>query len=234
MNKRMIGFLMATVLLLSMCIGAHAQEAGFLGTWYLESMAMEGVTLNAADLGMSMTMTVNENGTVEMVMFGETASYTWEMKDGAVVVEMDGNAMALTLDGGKLTMTDGDGISVFGREPVVSAEGAEASPVREDVTLADFSGSWQGAYMTMPGMRMPVAEMGMEFSVVVQGSTASLNIMGFEKENLSCAMDGYSLVIDGFDPGESNEPMPFFLHEDNTLSCGTGNDVVLWFERAQE
>ena len=229
MRKRIMGLLMAMILLLSVSFGAHAQESGFLGTWYLESMEEGGEIMLAAEYGMSISITFFEGGTAEMEAFGETESFTWTLQDGAAVVEMDGETMALTLDGDQLVAAEGDGTMIFGREPVVSAE---VSPVREDVTLEDFAGSWQGTHVAMSGMRMPVAEMGIELGLVVQGNTATLDVFGFEQD-LACAMDGHTLVSDGFELYESDS-MRFFLHEDGALSCDTGDDLVLWFERAQE
>ena len=41
-----------------------AEEESVLGTWYLKEAVMEGLTLQASDLGMSVTMEFGEDGTL--------------------------------------------------------------------------------------------------------------------------------------------------------------------------
>jgi len=194
MGKRIIGFVLAMALLLSMSVGAHAQETGFLGTWHLESMEEDGEIMIAADYGMSISVTFFEDGVGEMEAFGETESFTWTLQDGAAVVEMDGETIAFTLDGNQLVATEGGTAMVFGREPVASAE--------------DFAGSWQGTDQSyidtlfvcvaaeVGETTIDAAMIGRYDVIFYADGTASFTIGGVDLQGCTWRDDGTIITLD--------------------------------------
>ena len=96
----------------------------FLGTWHADTMVIEGVTLNAADIGLVMELTLTDDG-VAALFDGDSVDYgTWTFEDGAAYV--DGTVLTLTEDG-KLCMEE-DGVIMF----FAAAEPAELPPVPVD------------------------------------------------------------------------------------------------------
>ena len=244
MNKRFTVFLLVMTLFLSVSFAAHAQEAGFLGAWYLISAEYNGATTDIASLGFSITLTFYEGASAELSM-GMPVSCIWTMQDNAVMLtaESAGIAGVCVLDEDRLTLTSDDGsVMIFGRE---AAEWIEGYAVREDVTFEDFYGSWRATNMTLggwEGMKFPTEENGI-VELVIQGSTATLvaqietplRVIDQKEENLACTMDGYMLVI------ARGVPARFVLHQNGTLSwladdiaAGEGIDGFgFLFERAE-
>ena len=133
-------------LLLMVCMVAllvPAMAEGVVGTWYAVSMSEGEMTISPADMGMSVTMTLNEDGTAMLESSGmdepQTGSWTQD-GDKVIIVDANGEEEEAILADGTLTLTEGEMIMVFSQEePQNSAAAAEA-------VLADsedaFYGTW--------------------------------------------------------------------------------------------
>ena len=138
-----------------MLIPAMAEES-VAGTWYVFRMNMKGVDINPADMGMTWTLTLNEDGTFAsaMGMMGqnEETNGTWTFEDGKVNITTDGNTQSLIYADGTLTIDMGEeGNAVFSQEvPQASAKGAVVAAESEDA----FLGEWDIAGVDMMGMYM--------------------------------------------------------------------------------
>ena len=89
-----------------------AAPDGPVGGYILDSMTMEGTTIDAemlASLGMTAYIEFFEDGTGTIDLMGETEDFEWE--DDTIYA--DGEALTFTLEGDVLTVTDGDGVMVF-------------------------------------------------------------------------------------------------------------------------
>ena len=91
----------------------------YLGTWYGATMQEEGMTVNLADMGMEMTISLNADGTAAVFSDGESQPAAWSVADGMalLVVAGDSEATALTLADGALIVDYSDGLVLtFTRE----------------------------------------------------------------------------------------------------------------------
>jgi len=94
-----------------------AKEA-FIGSWKLAGMITDGEEATAEDIamldafGMSVGLNVNEDGTCELIMFGEPLDGTWEAKSATEAkFTIDGSPITATIADGKLKM-DEDGYAM--------------------------------------------------------------------------------------------------------------------------
>lgn len=90
------------------CGGGSDNKANFVGDWTLESMGDSTMTITADDLstlGLSVTMTVKEDGTGKLSMMDEPIDFTWEAKSATEMTmkSPDTSASTLTLADGKLS-----------------------------------------------------------------------------------------------------------------------------------
>ena len=97
--KKLFCVMLALVMACAMLAVTAEDAADYLGDWYLVEMKMGDTGMNPSDLGMNMTMTVNEDGTVTEM---ET-SFT----DGVLVGTHEGEEVIVELnDNGTLSITN--------------------------------------------------------------------------------------------------------------------------------
>lgn len=150
MKKR---FALAFAAILALCLalvgcgggggGGEAADpkANFIGTWEIQSMEQDGESMSEEDLammrelGLSVYLVLNEDGTGSIEMFGEALEGTWEAKNATTgTFTAEDQTVDMTLEGGTLTMTQEgtDTRMVF----------AQIDP--EDMVTPDTSGSTDG------------------------------------------------------------------------------------------
>ena len=174
-------------------------EAGapFVGSWYCTEMELEGTPLDPVALGLDFLMTLNADGTAELTMSGEQELGTWNVQDGVAFVE--GTAITLGEDG-TLCMDDGESKMIF-----TSAEsytpsapepaGAELETVH--ASFEDFVGTWTATVMETEGMRLNVADLGLEMTLTLgEDGTATLFSFGEEDTAAWTYADG-AADVDG-------------------------------------
>lgn len=114
-------------------VGAEGEP--YLGTWHGVSMEMEGSTITFAALGMTMTLTFNDDGTMVMSDGEESERYTWTVEDGAAVIDtirasmLEDGTLCLEQEGAKMIFSRGEaGKSepTPASEPAASSGGAPA------------------------------------------------------------------------------------------------------------
>lgn len=128
--KRILSLLLA---LLLFCIPAMAEDTDtaltsvpvgeegipFLGEWRLEAIEMDGTSMNPAQLGMEMVITLTEDGLVSLYDGSETMQATWFVSYGVAVV--DGALLKLREDG-KLVLEEEGGMMIFTQGEVAASE----------------------------------------------------------------------------------------------------------------
>lgn len=118
-NKILIALLTLVLILgLSACGSDSKSEANFTGVWVLESMENEGEVINMEDfsaLGLSGTMTLNEDLTLSIDLFGEVSEGKWKAKNATTMsMNADGQGSGEgVLKDGKLVMEEDDSKLVF-------------------------------------------------------------------------------------------------------------------------
>ena len=117
--KKNVALLLAVVLCLSLfaACGAKAEPTSFIGTWNMTKMEMGGETMNMADyaeLGLVITMTLNEDKTASLDMYDEVEAGSWDVSGSRVKITFDEfGTMNGSLSGSTLTFKEGDTKLVF-------------------------------------------------------------------------------------------------------------------------
>lgn len=128
---------LASALALSLVLvgcGGGSQAPDPTGEWTLYEMTSEDPA-NAAspedvqtmtDYGLSVTMTLNEDGTGSMNAFGEVLDVTWEQGDEGLTISLGGSpATASINENGMLSVDVGDGdFMIFQRTDAAAADAA--------------------------------------------------------------------------------------------------------------
>jgi hypothetical protein len=138
-TKRMTA-LVAVMILLLACMGVAGCSGGgdatkaYVGDWKLVEMSSEGESMSADDLaamealGLSVKMTVNEDKTFSIDLFGEQESGTWEARSATEAsFTIDGTAVKATLKDGKLTLADSENTLVFEKGTASASKSSAAS-----------------------------------------------------------------------------------------------------------
>ncbi len=167
MLKKFTALLLAVFMLTAL---ATAQSAEYTGVWYLLSIESEGVTLNPADMGMEMTITLNDDGSGLVSSTGEEETpATWTLEDDVLTVVAEEDPLSLVLnEEGQLVASIEGTTMIFDREPPVAGFEAAAEVAAEDI--ADFDGTWNITMVNAYGMVVPfaaMAESGLEDATVL-------------------------------------------------------------------
>lgn len=128
---------LASALALSLVLvgcGGGSQAPDPTGEWTLYEMTSEDPA-NAAspedvqtmtDYGLSVTMTLNEDGTGSMNAFGEVLDVTWEQGDEGLTINLEGSPASASIDeNGMLSVDAGGGdYMVFQKADAAAADAA--------------------------------------------------------------------------------------------------------------
>ena len=128
--KRILSLLTAMLLFCAPVMAEYTEEAlnpvpvgeeglPFLGEWHLESIEMDGTSMNPSQLGMEMVITLTEDGLVTVYDGLETMAATWFVSYGVAVV--DGALLQLREDG-KLFLEDEGGVMIFAQGEAAASE----------------------------------------------------------------------------------------------------------------
>ena len=176
--KRFTAIICAAVMLTAYVFAGAAfaaEKEDIVGTWYIKSMVEAGIEIDASTLsamGMSMTLTLNEDGTAVMEMTGQDAEEgTWSFEDSVLIFEVE---TPFTVEDGLLTMSTDSESAIFSRE---AAEAVDASlaPAVADPEAEDFEGDWNATNYVALGIPMPLAMGGIKISVTIKDGKAFLH-----------------------------------------------------------
>lgn len=237
--------MMAMLLMLALLVcGAAAEAADVTGTWYLNEVRMDGVTLNPSGLGMEMTMELKEGGAATIsTAAGEeivTMEGEWTQDGATVTVSVEGDPMAMVLDeAGNLVADEPEtGVTmVYGRE-LKTFEAFDPGPVKADVTVSDFDGTWTATLVEMYGQQLSPAAMGV--SIVIELKDGVGSVTQFAEDGSSTTYDVTGELADGIltitntaEDGASSS-MPLTLYESGMMSYTEIPMGVIYFEQAVE
>ena len=221
---------LAALVILSMLLGAVAlaEAADAAGTWYLIEMVEDGQSINPADLGLTITLTLNDDGSAVMDS-GEGMEGTWTQDGDSVIVTIDGDAMDFALADGTLTAAEDDMTMVFSRDTV---EGFAPAAVVEATAIEDFNGTWEAYKAGIMGMYIDVEQLGENVSVTIENGVVSLGGSMFEDSEDTQAIemnfvDGVlSMAVDE----ENGGSFSFQLLEDGNLVMTMNMDEETSFD----
>lgn len=142
--------------------------AAYLGVWVMTGMESSGVQMGVATMemfGLTMTLTLNADGTCVVDGMGQTESGTWRataqgisITDPTETVEfVYENDMLITEQGGSKMMLTREGA------PHAVVEAVAAEPVM-NVPAEAFEGAWELTTANVFGMNVTAADMGVTMS----------------------------------------------------------------------
>lgn len=122
MTKKMTGRIVLACVLAMLCLGLFAcsessadAKKAYIGQWKLVEMTENGEAVAAEDMamldsmGMTIDLTVNEDGTFDLTFFGESQKGDWEAKSATeATFTVEGDSVPATLKDGKLTLSESD------------------------------------------------------------------------------------------------------------------------------
>ena len=123
-------------------------------------MVLGETAYNPADLGMSITLNLKEDGSLEGDLAGDPLSGEWSVREGTVCVSIDGTESPGHLEEGRLVLENGDQKMVFARPDAAEEFRGPSLPPAEEQAAEDsaaFSGIWQAEWMLADGMTMPAS-----------------------------------------------------------------------------
>lgn len=103
-------------------VGCGADKSNYTGEWKLaygsdENLDADSIALMDS-LGMSVTLTLNDDGTGALNLFGDTQEVKWEASSNEEgKITLDGSEAAMTLEEGELTITDKTDASMTFKRP---------------------------------------------------------------------------------------------------------------------
>jgi len=151
--------LVSLILVLCMAcllIPAMAEEA-VTGDWFLQTMEMEGRTIQAAQVGYLIKMTLNEDGTCKMDAMGQVSDGTWTMEGTTITVTVDDSPASGEVADGTITLAQEGGAMIFSRE---ETKGIEIAAAVTAESAEAFYGEYTWAYLGVEGTVMDPAAMG--------------------------------------------------------------------------
>lgn len=126
MAKKLVAVFMTLACACTLCLalvgcGGGDSKANFVGAWELETI--EDADLGTVDatilkqMNMPINMTLNEDGSADFIMFGQSIDATWKADSATqMTLTLAGEGDAIfTLAEGKLTSDDGETTMIFTR-----------------------------------------------------------------------------------------------------------------------
>ncbi len=238
-------------IVLALCVGcmllpAVAEEADFLGEWFLIKLVMGETEIDPSMMGLSISMTFNEGGTgtAATIQGGEeeTHEFTWEQRDGQLVMISDGEEGPITLEDGLMKIASPSGDMILSREAPASAVAAEPVAAESEET---FLGTWSATRVNMEGTMISldmVAAMGLnlEAKLTIEAGKVTVSFAFMSDEPV--VYEGESAFADGvlqMTMPEGQEPVVIQLLDSGELLCTltdstTGTALPLYFAPAEE
>ncbi|MDY4138803.1 MAG: leucine-rich repeat protein [Eubacteriales bacterium] len=171
------------------------EGSAFLGTWYGQTMEMEGSAFSLADFGIVMQLTFNEDGTMTLFDGEEEDTGAWTVSGGVALI--DGSQAVLQADGTLCMEEDGTKV-IFTREDEASAPvstPAPAAPVGDGG--AAFFGTWYGQTMEMEGSAFSLADFGLVMQLTFNEDGTMTLFDGEEEDTGTWTVSGGVALIDG-------------------------------------
>ncbi len=190
--KKLASVILAAILALSL-LPALAEQADFLGVWYLQSYSINGQHMEAADLGMSMVLELAADGAgAARPLNGpdESLEMNWREENGQVLVNQQGVDMVLTVEGEELRLeAEQEGavmILIFTRtapELLTAPEGEEVAIE----SVEQLNGTWTLLGLQSGGTYVDgeaLEQMGLTYGLVFADGSCTVYVMDQEVSTL--------------------------------------------------
>lgn len=123
--SRKLGIIAVLACMLVMCfalVGCGPDKSSYTGEWNLaygsdENLDADSIALMDS-LGLSVKLTLNDDGTGSLDLFGERMEAKWEASSSTEgKISLDGSEAKMTLEDGELTILDSSGASMTFKRP---------------------------------------------------------------------------------------------------------------------
>ena len=124
---RRIGIIAALCCAFALCFalvgcGGGLDKSNYTGDWKLAYGSDENLDADSIELmnslGLSVTLTLNEDGTGSLDLFGDKMEAKWEAKDNTEgTITLDGNEATMKLENEQLTIVDSTNASMTFKRP---------------------------------------------------------------------------------------------------------------------
>lgn len=112
-----------------------AAKEAFTGTWDLIGMTQDGESTDSEDiqvlsaLGMKVTLSLNDDGTAQLVVFDSTMNGTWEAVDSTnATATLDGQSVDMAIsESGELTLSESGSTMTFKKGEAASTSSASSA-----------------------------------------------------------------------------------------------------------
>lgn len=120
-----LGIIAALCCALVLCfalVGCGADKSSYTGEWNLaygsdENLDADSIALMDS-LGLTVTLTLNDDGTGSLDLFGDKLEAKWEASSNSEgKISLDGSDAKMTLENGELTILDSTGASMTFKRP---------------------------------------------------------------------------------------------------------------------
>lgn len=142
--------------------------ASFVGKWVMTGMVANGVEMGTETMsmfGLTLTLTLNEDGTCVVDGMGQKESGTWTATPAGVAITDPTETLEFAYVDDMLVMDDAGSRMMLTREGAAPAivEKAAAAPVM-NVPAEAFEGTWELTSANVFGMDITAADMGVTMS----------------------------------------------------------------------
>ena len=187
-------------------VDAPAESLAFspVGTWYLISFEVTGVTFAVND--MDATLTFNEDGTGALAGLNDM-TFAWSYDGESLTATPDGSETPLSVS---ISEANELSLAVDSMTMTFSMHGPEAQPLPA-VALASFDGAWSRR-LAIGDVEAPADSVAMQFSCTIENGAVTL-VSGDSETSGQGAMEGNALVVE-YEDGASDA---FYLYNDGTL-----------------
>ena len=209
--KKILALILALCMMLSCTAFA---EDDMTGDWFADMFGQLAI------------LTIADDATYSMEVMGDSAEGVWVLEGETLYLDKGTDvetALAYDADACTLSVDLGDEMMiVFGREMPVFFTPAEA---RTDATVEEYAGSWAAAYVDFFGMLAPVEAAGMDMTLTIEGTTATMSLLALSDEPDVATIEGafadgvLTLTIPAESELEQDAVFTLKLLADGSMSC---------------
>ena len=171
--KKLLSVILTLAMLCACCLTAAAETESAAGTWCIQTAQLGEQVINAADVGVSMTLTLLQDGTASVVAANNSEEMrsvgTWSQTGADVLIVLDDDPASCTIEDGVLYITEASTGLLF--------------VLTRDVPTA--AGTWYFTHLTYADYTTTSTRSGLDMKLVLNedGTASSVTVSGLtEKE----------------------------------------------------
>lgn len=153
--KKVLSVILALSILL-FSVPVFAEEAAFLGVWYLHGLIEGEETIDVASAGIYGSLTLNSNNTAAFDVAGVVSEGTWEYNGSELWITIENDPAQATFSDDEMQICGGEQILIFNRE---ESSAIRLADINTNVTEEDFNGDWECALVSIGGIVLSTSQM---------------------------------------------------------------------------